>query len=170
MPPAGTDPQASAPVNRLGWWSAAFAGLLGVWVLLHGLDFPAVGVLTAAVAALFPARMARTPLPRVRPVQVVVFLGFFVAESFRGAVDVAWRAVQPRMPLETGFFRYTLSLPPGLPRGLMMGTLSLLPGSLSVDLEDDGHTLLLHSIVGDHSHEIHALENRISRIFDGPAR
>ena len=169
MPQAGADPQASFPVNRLGWWSAAFVGLLGVWVLLHGLQDLAVGVLTAAVASLFPARLARTHLHRVRAGQLLAFLGYFVVQSFRGAVDVAGRALRPAMPLEPEFFRYPLSLPAGLPRGLMMGTLSLLPGSLSVDLEDDEHTLLLHSIVGDPADEIRALESRISRLFGIPA-
>ncbi|MGM0386140.1 MAG: Na+/H+ antiporter subunit E [Actinomycetota bacterium] len=165
MPLAGASAQASAPVNRRGWWSAAFVGLLLTWVLLNGLDFLVVGVLTAAVAALVPARLAQSHLPRVRPVQVALFLGYFVAESLRGAVDVAGRALRPAMPIDPGFFRYPTNLPPGLPLGLLMGTLSLLPGTLSVDLEGDGHTLVFHSLVGDTTDEARALEARISRLF-----
>lgn len=165
---AGHSAQASAPVNRRGWWSAAFVGLLLTWVLLNGLDFLVVGVLTAAVAALVPARMAQSHLPRVRPVQAVLFLGYFVAESLRGALDVAGRALRPAMPIEPGFHRYRSNLPPGLPLGLLMGTLSLLPGTLSVDVEADGHTLLFHSLVGDTTAEARALEARIARLFGIP--
>lgn len=166
---AGHSAQASAPVNRRGWWSAAFVGLLLTWVLLNGLDFLVVGVLTAAVAALVPARMAQSRLPRVRLLAALSFLGFFVVESLRGAVDVGWRALRPAMPIEPGFFRHRTDLLPGLPVGLLMGALSLVPGTLSVDVEEDGRTILIHSLVGDTTSEARALEARIDRLFGVPA-
>ena len=165
MPLAGPSAQASPPVNRPGGWSAAFVGLLLAWVLLNGLEFLVVGVLTAAVAALVPALLAQSWLPRLRPLRALGFAGYFVLESFRGGADVAGRALRPSLPIEPGFFRHRTSLPPGLPQGLLMGTLSLPPGTLSVDMEEDGRTLVLHSLVGDATAEARGLGAPIARLF-----
>lgn len=170
MSSSGLSTQASVPINRFAWWAAAFVGLFLAWLLLNGLDFLVVGVLTAAVAALVPASLAQSRLPRVRLVPALVFLGFFLVESVRGAIDVGWRALSPSMPITPDFFRHPTDLPPGLPVGLFMGTLSLLPGTLSVEVEEDEHgrTLVFHSLVGDTTGEARSLEARIARLFHVP--
>jgi multicomponent Na+:H+ antiporter subunit E len=52
-------------------------------------------------------------------------------------LDVAWRALHPALPIEPQFQRFRLHLPEGQPRTLMVSVLSLMPGTLSAELEDD---------------------------------
>ncbi|MES9944702.1 MAG: Na+/H+ antiporter subunit E [Candidatus Thiodiazotropha sp.] len=49
-------------------------------------------------------------------------------------LDVAWRAFHPRMPITPELIVYPLRLPPGLPRVILVNTVSLLPGTLGTEL------------------------------------
>lgn len=74
------------------------------------------------------------------------FVAFFLRESWSGAVDVARRAFDPRMPLAPGLFEHTLHTPSDLARVAVANTSSLLPGSLVVDIDRDRGTLLIHGL------------------------
>jgi len=57
---------------------------------------------------------------------------------------VSMRALKPSMPLNPGFLRYSLTLEPGPPRIFFVNCVSLLPGTLSAELEGDD--LVLHAL------------------------
>ncbi len=70
--------------------------------------------------------------------------------------------------------RYALRLPVGAPRWLFCGTVSLLPGTAVVAIEDD--RILVH-VLNSEAHaqaELHALEVRVAALFglrlQGPGR
>jgi multicomponent Na+:H+ antiporter subunit E len=63
------------------------------------------------------------------------FFPFFLWQSLRGGIDVARRAIDPRLPLAPGFFEHRLRLPSGPSRIFLADTISLLPGTCSVSLE-----------------------------------
>lgn len=96
---------------------------------------------------------------------MVFFIPYFLCYSIRGGVDVARRAMHPQLPISPGLVNYRFRLPPGLPRVFMANTVSLLPGTLSVELEDD--ILCIHvldeTVAIDE--ELNSLENRLARIF-----
>jgi len=54
----------------------------------------------------------------------------FFRQSIIAGGDVAWRALDPRMPLRPGLVTYTTGLPPGPARNVFLTLMSLLPGSL----------------------------------------
>jgi multicomponent Na+:H+ antiporter subunit E len=72
------------------------------------------------------------------------FTAWFMWHSMRGGVDVARRALAPQMRLHPGFLRYRLRLPPGHARLFLTNCISLLPGTLSADIE--GNELVLHAL------------------------
>ena len=72
------------------------------------------------------------------------FIVWFLWNSFRGGVDVALRALKPRLSLQPGFLRYPLRIPQGHARLLLINAVSLLPGTLSADIEGD--ELVLHCL------------------------
>lgn len=82
-----------------------------------------------------------------RPVGLARFLAVFLWESFRGGLDVAFRALHPRRPLAPDFKVYTLRLPVGPARVFLANTLSLLPGTLSADIRDE--CLTVHVLDGN---------------------
>lgn len=97
--------------------------------------------------------------------EVMGFVPFFLWHSLKGGVDVAWRAFHPRMPIMPELIEYPLRLPPGLPRVILVNTVSLLPGTLSAEL--GGQVLKVHVLdsLGDFLAELEALEQRVGCMF-----
>ena len=77
---------------------------------------------------------------------------------------MAWRAFHPRMPITPELIDYPLRLPPGLQRVILVNTVSLLPGTLSAEL--DGQVLKVHVLdgLGDFMSELEVLEQSVARI------
>jgi multicomponent Na+:H+ antiporter subunit E len=97
--------------------------------------------------------------------EVMGFVPFFLWHSLKGGVDVAWRAFHPRMPITPELIEYPLRLPPGLPRVILINTVSLLPGTLSVEV--GGQVLKVHVLdsLGDFLAELEVLEQRVGCMF-----
>lgn len=135
------------------WW-ALTDGTAGSWWI----GAPAVAGAVIISVTLVP------PLGLVWR-EVMGFVPFFLWHSLKGGVDVAWRAFHPRMPITPELIEYPLRLPPGLPRVILVNTVSLLPGTLSAKL--GGQVLKVHVLdsLGDFLAELEALEQRVGCMF-----
>jgi len=96
---------------------------------------------------------------------MVLFIPYFIWHSIRGGVDVAKRAMHPHLPISPGLFEYRFRLPPGLPRVFMANTVSLLPGTLSVELEEEILRIHVLDETGAIDEQLKVLENRLADIF-----
>jgi multicomponent Na+:H+ antiporter subunit E len=131
-------------------WTRA-ASLLGFWVVLIGYDIAdlAVGLVIAAAATWVSLRVL-DPQPRwLRPLAVPRLAGHFVWQSVVAGSDVAWRALDPRLPLNPGFTSYVVELPTPVLRNTFATLTSLLPGSVVVG-GDEGQ-LVYHCLDTDQS-------------------
>lgn len=137
-----------------------------LWAALSGGEDWAFGVV--AIIAVVVLSQALVPLPAmgVSLPGLARFLAFFVHGSVVGGVDVSRRALSPSLPLEVHSYWHTVGLPPGAPRAVLVGAISLLPGTLSVRLQEEA--LLVHSIAGDPACTIARLEARVSALFGLP--
>lgn len=102
---------------------------------------------------------------RIRWWEVICFIPFFFTRAFSGGMDLARRALHPRLPMNPGMIQYPLRLPQGLPRVVMVNTVNLLPGTLTVDIEAQAlqvHVIDLETPVLD---ELEAVENAVARLF-----
>jgi multicomponent Na+:H+ antiporter subunit E len=152
-----------SPRNR-GLWGMQVALLLSaLWLALAGTRGWGFGLVFVLCGALAGAMLAPVRCHRVNPLRLPGFIGFFLRESWRGGWDVARRALRRELPLERCWAHWPLRLPPGQPRTLMIGVVSLLPGTLSADLRED--TLWVHSLAGDPCPGLAELEGRIARLF-----
>lgn len=118
--------------------------LAGLWAVLTG-GAPSswwIGVPLIGLAAW--VNLSWWPAWRLSPVGVLRFLPYFAYQSLAGGWDVALRALRPSRPLDSGLIDYRLRLPPGTPRVAMANLVSLLPGTLSADL--DGERLVIHAL------------------------
>jgi multicomponent Na+:H+ antiporter subunit E len=143
-----------------GWPGALRRGLLfavGWWALNEGqrpgIGFGAVVVILAVAASMVvgPPRHATW-----RPLGLLGFVGFFLVRSLAGGLDVARRAVSPRMRIAPGLVRYRVRLPPGTARELFTGALSMMPGTLSV--KSEGVHLDIHFLVGSADVSLYPIE------------
>lgn len=97
--------------------------------------------------------------------EVMGFVPFFLWHSLKGGTDVARRAFHPRMPIAPELIEYPLRLPPGLSQVAMINITSLLPGTLSAEIE--GQVLKVHVLDsrGDFLDGLNALEQRVGRMW-----
>jgi multicomponent Na+:H+ antiporter subunit E len=119
---------------------------LVLWVVLIGLD-PldlAVGVLAAAAAAWVSLRLLPAGSHRLRLAALPRLGVRFLWQSVVAGVDIARRAFDPRLPLETGFVVYRTRYPRGPARNAFASYTSLLPGT--VPDEDDARGLHYHCL------------------------
>lgn len=137
-----------------------------LWLALSGGEDWVFGALAIAAVLVVSQGLAPLPAMRISPRGLARFLGFFLRGSMLGGADVARRALSPRLPLEVQRQCYRLAVPPGPPRAVFIGAVSLLPGTLSVRLQGD--ELLVHSIAGDAGVTLRRLERRVAELFGLP--
>lgn len=165
------DPVAQAEDAR-GWRS--LFGTVGVlallWTGLAGPD-PASWVIGAPVVALATAlRFAFPPAGRVRlsPLGAIRFIGWFAVASFRGATDVAARALAWRVQLAPGIRGYHTDLPAGAPRLVFVNAITLLPGTLSAEINGGRVDVHMLDTRVDLASELAPLEARVRALFGLP--
>lgn len=165
----------STSARRVGWPVLAgsvalrFAALAVVWWAMTEGDSGmwTYGVVVVALATvvsvlLWPLRPSRGAVLS-RLAGVLGLAGWFVRRSFVGGVDVARRAMGRRVDLDPGVVEHRLRLPAGDARLLVVDMVSLMPGTLSYEL--DGDILRVHAL--DVGRDVHAqlaeLEDRVAR-------
>lgn len=143
-----------------------------LWVILSGgsplsWTIGAPAILLAVIASTMlvpPVSLAWSEIP--------AFIGFFLIRSLAGGADVAWRALHPHMPIAPDLITYPLRIPPGLPQVFMVNTISLLPGTLSVELITEMNQSSLTVHVLDRKKqiaiELESVEHRVARLFGVP--
>ena len=149
---------ASLPLPRL----LAFA--LAWWLISEGASASwSIGVPAVLIATFISARLL-PPQPLTLS-GLLRFAGYFLIHSLLGAVDVARRAFQPSRPLDPAVIDYPLRLTSAPARVWLINAVSLLPGTLSADLNAD--CLRVHVLdAGQDTHrELLVLERYVAAVF-----
>jgi len=114
---------------------------LALWFILMPSVKPAdlaCGLIATIVATQMSLRLLPPAAGRLRLGALLVFVPHFLAQSVLAGIDVARRALDPRLPLQPGTVVYRVGFPPGTARNGFAIITSLLPGSLPVDETADG--------------------------------
>lgn len=150
-----------------GWRAVVLRAALlaaGWWILTEGNpSAPGAGALVVLAALIASIALPAPSPPAWRPLGLLRLAWIFAVGSVHGGLDVARRALAPRLPIAPCVMEYTLRLPEGAPRNLLLGTLTLMPGTLAI--ADEGQRLELHVLAarGGLADEIAALEASVAR-------
>ena len=102
----------------------------------------AAGVLVAAVVALVMRDMIRVNFNRLLNPRswfwIVVYCFVFIYYVVKGGVDVAYRVLHPDMPIRPGIVRVRSKLQTDTGRTALANSITLTPGTLTIDVTDDG--------------------------------
>ncbi len=140
-------------MRRLIYFVLAFI----VWVLLTWpfadgkIDFQVViaGVIAAfLIAVLFHEILPKEHLVFISPVRVFWFLVYvpvFFYYVMKANLDVVYRALHPKMPIKPGIVKIKTNLKTESGITALANSITLTPGTLTVDLTDDGF-LYIHWI------------------------
>jgi multicomponent Na+:H+ antiporter subunit E len=134
------------------------------------------GVVVALFVALVMHQIIRVKFIRlVNPrswfwgIVYIFVLGYYV---IKGGVDVSYRVLHPRMPIKPGIIRIKSVLETETGRSVLANSITLTPGTLTIDVLDDG-TFYVHwlNIVTDDDEEaaeivLRRFEWFVQRIFE----
>jgi len=126
---------------------ARAVGFFVLWIILNGGN-PAdlvAGAVAALAATWASLRLLRPGTSRVRPAALARLVLRFLRQSVVAGVDVARRALDPRLPLHPGFVAYPMALPRGPARNMFTTLISLLPGTVPTE-SDEKEGLLIHCL------------------------
>lgn len=143
------------------------------WALTDGdpaglpLGAPIVLAAIASSVAL-AAPPSTTTTPRWRLLGALRLGLAFVLGSVLGGIDVARRAVMPRLSLSPAMIEHPLRLPAGEARNFYTALLCLMPGTLSAHVDED--LLVVHTL--DDGHDVaatlSAFEQRVAAALGVP--
>ena len=119
-------------------WFLRTSGFLAFWVILSGFDPAdlAVGAVAALLATWASLHLVPVDQVRVRPMAMARLALRFLGQSISAGVDVAWRALHPRMPLRPGIVVYPVRFPPGTARNAFTALTSLVPGTVPAGVKE----------------------------------
>lgn len=161
---------AAAPVP---WqvYLLGFAGGLVLWMLLAGSIQPpelAAGALVS-LAAVVVFRRNLVLLDGIRlvpaaPLSLLRYLAAFLVALLRANLDMARRVLSPSLPLNPAIVQVRTSLRSPLGRLMLANSITLTPGTLTVDVEDD--VLHIHWIDTGAADDLEARSAAIAADFE----
>lgn len=136
-----------------------------VWAALTNGEGWAFGVPAVALCTGLSLKLAPPARQPLRLVALPGFIGWFAWQSLRAGWDVALRTLHPAIPLKPGFVTAAIHLPQGMPVWCLMLVVSLLPGTLSVSLQNE--QLELHCLDVDQrvKEDIDRAQAAVTRLF-----
>jgi multicomponent Na+:H+ antiporter subunit E len=127
-----------------------------------------VGLVVAAFVALVMGQMIRRNFVRLlNPVSyfwAFVYVFVFSYYVIKGGVDVAWRVLHPAMPINPGIVKVKSVLKTDTGRTMLANSITLTPGTLTMEVTDDGVFYIHWLSVGDVDEE--AAAKQILRRFE----
>ena len=159
-----------------------FVALLAFWVALSWRRDPvyfAIGVVSAALITLVSQRLTATyvhgdrPSPRASHLPVlawrfVAYGVWLVGRIVVAGGQIARIILSPSLPIDPVELRFRTDLKSPLARTVLANSITLVPGTLTVDL--DGDELLVHALVPGAADDLitGVLQNRVAALFDEP--
>ena len=123
-----------------------FVFFLGVWLMIASWkaeDLP-VGLVASALALWISLSLLPPSVVRPRLAALAKLSLRFLGSSIIAGVDVARRALLPRLDLRPGFVAVPLTVPPGVARNAFLVYQSLQPGTSPTSAE--GEMLQVHGL------------------------
>jgi multicomponent Na+:H+ antiporter subunit E len=146
------------------------ASFLTLWVILAGVSIAdlLVGMVAAVIATGASLRLLPPGRWSLHPIALARLVLGFLGQSVSAGIDVAWRALHPRMPLRPGFVIYHPQLSTGPGRDAFCTMTSLLPGTLPCGSVGSSG-LVIHCLdVGQPvAEQLGAGEAQLVRVFGG---
>lgn len=142
-------------------------GLLLTWMLLWR-EFSWLSLVSGVVVSIIAMRLFYLPpvilAGRFNAWWALRYLGYFLWHLALASLQVAWLAIKPGPPPRTAIIAAKLRTRSDFVLTLVALTISLIPGSLVVEVDRFGSTLYLHVLNTPTQREIRLMRAQIARI------
>lgn len=136
-----------------------------------------VGVILGVVVAFLTGELFNTEAKLLRkPLRYLWFLYYipvFVWECFKANLDGAWRVIHPDLPMRPGIVKVKTRLTSQTALTLLANSLTLKPGTMTVDIDEENGFLYVHwidvrsqDVTQATEHIVRKFENILARIFE----
>jgi multicomponent Na+:H+ antiporter subunit E len=114
------------------------------WLMLT-FEFTAANIIVGAVASLitsviFARFFIKNVYKLIQPKRYgwfLVYLVVFIWECIKANIDVAYRVLHPAMPIRPGIVKVKTTLKSDMAKMLLANSITMTPGTISVDIIDD---------------------------------
>ncbi|MFO7611419.1 MAG: Na+/H+ antiporter subunit E [Clostridia bacterium] len=115
-----------------------------VWILVAGTGYPELilGAAVSLVLALLLGKICgirmswKTPFSAI--LFIVLYVPVFLFELVKANIDVLFRVLNPKLPINPGFVRIETGVNEKFGKLILANSITLTPGTISVDADDDG--------------------------------
>lgn len=127
-----------------------FITLLLVYLLLAGfqVDEVILGSILSAVLTVILIKHVNFKIDKFFPIRLVkfvfIYIPVFIYKLVLANLDVARRVLSPKIPLNPGIVKVKTDIKSDLGKLTLANSITLTPGTLSIDVEDD--TVYVHAI------------------------
>ena len=133
---------------RIYQFLVTFVILFTFWLLLSSF-FDALhliaGMLCSLLAALISYKLLRPGKNIVTLARFILYIPWLIYQIILANFDVAYRTLHPDMPIDPEIIQFKSFLKSGIALTTLANSITLTPGTLTVDLTDDGY-LYIHWI------------------------
>jgi multicomponent Na+:H+ antiporter subunit E len=121
-----------------------FIIFLGIWCVFDGIKPIGLvaGLITAGLVTWLSVNLFPPSATRIRVLPSLAMALHFMRSSIVAALEVAKYAFRRQPGLHLGFVTYECGIPAGTKRDLYLSMVSLMPGSLVVDVEENGRVIM----------------------------
>lgn len=141
---------------RIPLWLAYLLAVLPIWILTIG-NYSVTQLVAALVTGIATLPLVRRILDlrdRVGMFRtlrraggiLVAFFGLFVPDAIRSTLDMAWRLLQPTVPMQPGIVAVDVPFKDNVELMFLINHITLTPGQFVVDYDLDRGRLYVHSI------------------------
>ncbi|MCF7930711.1 MAG: Na+/H+ antiporter subunit E [Acholeplasmataceae bacterium] len=129
---------------------ATFIVLFVTYLLLAGFTLyeMALGAIVSAVLTLILVKFVNFTIDIMLPIKLVkfiaIYLPVFIWKLILANFDVARRVLSPKIPLNPGIVKIPTSLKGDFGKLTLANSITLTPGTLSIDIEDE--YLYIHTV------------------------
>lgn len=141
--------------------------LLVVWLLLNNTLAPGHLLLGSILALVIPWITTALQKPQARlarPLLALRYLLVLIGDIIKSNLDVAILVLGPIRKISPGFFALPLDMTAELPVTLLASSISLTPGTVSVELSEDRRWLYVHMLnLEDEAKTIETIKQRYEK-------
>jgi len=155
-----------------------FVVLIIIWVMLtwsyDSQTLLAGLVLSVVLAAILGSIYAEEPKRVFEPVRwlwFIMYIFYFIYYCVKANLDVAYRVLHPDVPIRPGIVKVRTDLKTDIAKTFLANSITLTPGTLTVDIKDQDFYVHWINITTDDPEEqteiiIKRFERILSRIFE----
>jgi len=166
-------------------WPVVGVGLALLWLFVRGVQLTPTRIVAELITGLalglplaYLIRRFYVPdidlgdVARAVPA-TLAYVALFLRELLTANLDVAYRVLAPSLPIEPAVFELPLRVESDLAITTIANSITLTPGTLTMDYDDETNTIYIHAIDGRNRdavvEPIRAWEDYALRIFDEDA-